>query len=119
MIKSIILVTLVSGHRIVGTLVNMQRGLIVLDYPFYVSVEDKVVVPPDVQLKALNIPIESMVTFDPADGELKAEYEFFVTAMLAGNMLKNVYPGIKMSTVDPTGQYKFFNCINQQSPNLN
>lgn len=119
MIKGVILVTLRSGYRIVGTLVNMQRGLITIDYPFYVSVEDKVVVHPDVQVKSMNIPIESMTTFDPAEDDIADEYEFYSAAILTANMLKNVYPGIKMSTVDHSGHYKFFNCINQQSPDLN
>jgi hypothetical protein len=119
MIKGIVTVVLKSGNRVTGTLVNMQRGLITLEYPFYLSEEDKVVVPDDIQIKLMNVPIETMVAFDTASFEIVQQYMFYSSAILAGNMLKNVYPGIKMSSVDQSANYKFFNCINQQHPETN
>lgn len=119
MIKDIIIVTLQSGYRLVGTLVHMQRGLISLEYPFYVATDDTVAVPDDVQVKTMNIPIDSMASFDMADQNILDQYQLFVTAILSSNMLKSAYPSKKMSSVDNIGAFKFYNCINRQSPELN
>ena len=117
--RGIVLVILKSGRQIIGSLVHMRPSLVTLEYPFYVSVEGKIAVPDDVQVKQLNVPVESITVFEPAPAQIASDYEFYAASIIAGNALKDIYPDVKMSTVDPKGTYKFFNCLNRQKMQLN
>lgn len=114
-------INLTSGRIIIGGILNFTLSVVTVKYPLYLSPTGELVIPSEVHIREIDIPVESIENVTEAPGNVISDYGFFASTLMMGNAVVNKIHSEMLLSKDSTSEVysRFFASLEKQTPSMN